>query len=121
MADDKEMRSFLEEWESQQKMGDRLDIETDKLYRVEIVRTSDGTSDETGADYTMYRLSDSSPMAPNGVFFLSGIARKTMNEHLQFSWKNPSEPIKLKFVRQQVKKPGKQPYFVIKPMTVDSF
>jgi len=118
---DKEVEAFLKDWEGQQKMGDRLEIELDKLYKVEVVSTFDGTSEETGSDYTGYRLSPNSPMAPSGVFFLSGVARKTMNEFLSFNWKDPTVALKLKLVKQRVVKPGKKDYFLIKPVAVDKF
>jgi hypothetical protein len=124
MADkkiDAEVSSFLETWEGEQKMGDRLDMEFNKLYKVEISSTFDGTSEDTGSDYTGYRLTPDSPMAPNGVFFLSGVARKTMNEYLQFNWKDPTVAIKIKFVKVEVKKPGKRDYHVVKPMVVDKW
>jgi len=118
---DEDIGKFLEEWESEQKMGDRLEVDFDTLYKVEIVSTFDGTSEDTGSDYTGYRLGEESPMAPSGVFFLSGVARKTMNETLQYSWKDPTVPIKVKFVKQLVKKPGKRDYHAVKAMVVDNF
>jgi hypothetical protein len=119
--EDKEVSAFLQQWDGEQKMGDKMDIELNKLYRVELVSTFDGTSEETGNDYTGYRLSQESPVNPNGVFFLSGVSRKTMNEYLQFNWKDLSTAIKLKFVKTSVAKPGKKDYHVIKCMVVDKF
>jgi len=120
---DKEMQAYLGEYDSvqQKQMGDRLEIEFDKLYKLEIVSTFEGIAADTKSVYTGYRLSETSPMCPNGVFFLSGVSMKTMNDHLQYTWKDHTQPLKVKLVKQKVLKPGKRDYHIVKPMTVDKW
>lgn len=123
VKEDSEVKDFLATWEKEEerKMGDRLEVDFNKLYKVEVQSTFDGVSEDSGSEYTGYRLTEKSPMCPNGVFFLSGVARKTMNEYLQYHWRDPTTPIKVKFVKCEVKKPGKKDYHVIRATTTDKW
>jgi len=118
---DKDVAQFLEQWDGTQTKGERLEVEFNKLYKVEIDGVWTGHNEDTGNDYTAYKLTDKSPAGPGGIFFLSGVARKTMNEFLDGNWKDRTVPLKCKLVKTEVKKPGKRDYHVIKAMVIDKF
>lgn len=74
-----------------------LHLTEGRHYNIPVQSTFDGVAGN-GLLYTGYRIDDKS------VFFLSGAARKTMNEYISYHWRDHTAPIRLRFSVRKNKK-----------------